>query len=77
MRYDAGRADSCNKCSYCVSSCFIEIDPRKTAVYDSCINCGECVDACNRMHQKSDQPGLLSFEFGEPKAQGASPLAIP
>ncbi|MGO9425244.1 MAG: 4Fe-4S binding protein [Steroidobacteraceae bacterium] len=69
VRYDAGRADSCNKCSYCVSSCFIEIDPRKTAVYDSCINCGECVDACNRIHKKSDQPGLLSFEFGEPKAQ--------
>ncbi len=69
VRYDASRAESCNKCSYCVSSCFIEIDPRKTDVYDSCINCGECVDACNRMHKKSDKPGLLSFEFGEPKAQ--------
>ncbi len=65
VRYDSSRAESCSKCSYCVSSCFIEIDPRKTAVYDSCINCGECVDACNRMHQKSGQPGLLSFEFGE------------
>jgi polyferredoxin len=69
VRYDASRADSCNKCSYCVSSCFIEIDPRKTDVYDSCINCGECVDACNRMHHKSGMPGLLAFEFGEPKAR--------
>jgi len=67
VRYDASRADSCTKCSYCVSSCFIEIDPRKTAVYDSCINCGECVDACNRMHHKSGKPGLLTLEFGEPK----------
>jgi polyferredoxin len=69
VRYDASRADSCNKCSYCVSACFIEIDPRKTETYDSCINCGECVDACNRMHHKSGKPGLLTFEFGERKAQ--------
>ena len=72
VRYDAGRADDCGKCTYCVSSCFIEIDPRKTAVYDSCINCGECIDACNRMHQKSEKPGLLSFEFGEPQAKTQS-----
>jgi polyferredoxin len=69
VRYDASRAASCDKCSYCVSSCFIEIDPRKTAVYDSCINCGECVDACNRMHHKSGKPGLLSFELGELQAK--------
>ncbi|MGC2463122.1 MAG: 4Fe-4S dicluster domain-containing protein [Steroidobacteraceae bacterium] len=69
VRYDASRADSCTKCSYCVSACFIEIDPRKTDTYSSCINCGECVDACNRMHHKSGKPGLLSFEFGETKAQ--------
>ena len=72
VRYDASRADSCTKCSYCVSSCFIEIDPRKTDVYDSCVNCGECIDACNRMHHKSGKPGLLSFEFGEPKAKTTS-----
>jgi len=65
VSYDASRSASCTKCSYCVSACFIEIDPRKTAVYDSCINCGECVDACNRIHSKSEQPGLLRFEFGE------------
>jgi polyferredoxin len=69
VRYDASRADSCTKCSYCVSACFIEIDPRKTDTYSSCINCGECVDACSRMHHKSGKPGLLSFEFGETKAQ--------
>jgi len=69
VRYDASRADSCTKCSYCVSACFIEIDPRQTDTYSSCINCGECVDACNRMHHKSGKPGLLSFEFGETKAQ--------
>lgn len=69
VRYDASRAASCAKCSYCVSSCFIEIDPRKIDTYDSCINCGECVDACNRMHQKSGLPGLLAFEFGEPDAK--------
>ena len=69
VSYDASRADSCTKCNYCVSSCFIEIDPRKTAVYDSCINCGECVDACNRMHQNRAKPGLLSFEFGETQAK--------
>ncbi len=65
VRYDASRADSCAKCNYCVSSCIIDIDPRKTNVYDSCINCGECIDACNRLHQKSPQAGLLRFEFGE------------
>jgi len=69
VRYDASRADSCTKCSYCVSACFVEIDPRKTDTYSSCINCGECVDACSRMHHKSGKPGLLSFEFGERKAQ--------
>jgi len=72
VRYDSGRSDSCAKCTYCVSSCFIEIDPRKTDVYDSCINCGECIDACNRLHQKSQKPGLLSFEFGERPAHAKS-----
>jgi len=74
VSYDASRASACTKCSYCVSSCFIEIDPRKTAVYDSCINCGECVDACNRMHQKSSQGGLLRFEFGETKEKAQQRL---
>lgn len=72
VSYDASRSDACTKCSYCVSSCFIEIDPRKTAVYDSCINCGECVDACNRMHSKSGKPGLLTFKFGETSEKSAA-----
>jgi polyferredoxin len=64
IKYDASRADECAKCNYCVTSCFIDLDPRKTDVYDSCINCGECIDACNRLHAKKETPGLLSFEMG-------------
>jgi polyferredoxin len=48
-----------------VTACFIDLDPRKTAVYDSCINCGECIDACDRMHAKQAIPGLLRFEVRE------------
>ena len=72
IRYDSSRADECAKCNYCVTACFIELDPRKTEVYDSCINCGECVDACNRLHAKKETPGLLQFEMGarEPKETG-------
>ena len=65
IAYDARRADECAGCNYCVTRCFIDLDPRSTDVFDSCINCGECVDACHRMHQKSGTPGLLRFEFGE------------
>jgi len=69
VSYDASRAADCEKCNYCVTSCFIDIDPRKTAIYDSCINCGECIDACNRLHAKKQVPGLLRFEVGERKEQ--------
>lgn len=65
IAYDASRSDECAKCNYCVTSCFIELDPRKTEVYDSCINCGECIDACNRLHAKQAAGGLLRFEMGE------------
>ena len=44
VRYDASRSSACEKCNYCVTSCFIDIDPRKTDIYDSCINCGECME---------------------------------
>lgn len=64
VTYDASRADECAKCNYCVTSCFIDLDPRKTEVYDSCINCGECIDACNRLHAKQETGGLLRFEMG-------------
>lgn len=65
VSYDASRSDECARCNYCVSSCFLGIDPRKTDVYDSCINCGECIDACNRLHAKQGVVGLLKFELGE------------
>jgi polyferredoxin len=65
--YDSSRADECAKCNYCVTTCFIELDPRKTEVYDSCINCGDCIDACNNLQAKKDGVGLLRFELGQRK----------
>lgn len=65
VAYDSSRADACLKCNYCVTSCFLGIDPRKTDVYDTCTNCGECITACHKLHaKKSDQPGLLRFAIG-------------
>jgi polyferredoxin len=64
IAYDASRSADCEGCNYCVTQCFIDLDPRSTDVFDSCINCGECVDACHLMHQKDGTPGLLRFEFG-------------
>ena len=66
--YDANRSDECAKCNYCVTTCFIKLDPRKTEIYDSCINCGDCIDACNNLHAKKGEPGLLRFEFGQRKS---------
>lgn len=63
--YDASRADECAKCNYCVTTCFIDLDPRKTEQYDSCINCGDCIDACNSLQAKKGGVGLLSFELGQ------------
>jgi polyferredoxin len=63
--YDASRADECEKCNYCVTTCFIKLDPRKTDIYDSCINCGDCIDACNNLHAKKGGTGLLRFELGQ------------
>ncbi len=71
VAYDKMRADSCEKCNYCVSSCFLGIDPRDTNMYDSCINCGECVDACNELQAKKGETGLLRFSLGE-REQGSS-----
>jgi len=69
VKYDVTRADECSKCNYCVTTCFINLDPRKTEVYDSCINCGDCIDACNQLQSKKERPGLLSFELGERKVK--------
>lgn len=63
--YDASRAAECEKCNYCVTTCFIELDPRKTEIYDSCINCGDCIDACNNLQAKKGGAGLLRFELGQ------------
>lgn len=65
--YDSGRSSECAKCNYCVTSCFLGIDPRQTDIYDSCINCGECIDACNQLQGRQGKPGLLRFELGERK----------
>ncbi|MDQ6954800.1 MAG: 4Fe-4S binding protein [Mariprofundaceae bacterium] len=70
IAYDEGRSDHCQNCHYCEDSCFLDIDPRQTVVFDSCINCGDCVAACDTLHSKSkkmDGPGLLSFSFGQEK----------
>ncbi len=69
VAYDASRAERCSKCNYCVSSCFLGLDPRQTDMYDSCINCGDCIDACNDLQAKRGEPGLLRFDLGEHKTR--------
>ncbi|MDQ6968065.1 MAG: 4Fe-4S binding protein, partial [Mariprofundaceae bacterium] len=71
IAYDESRSDHCVNCTYCEDSCFLDIDPRQTVVFDSCINCGDCVAACDTLHSKSKKmqgPGLLSFAFGKSKS---------
>ncbi len=66
--YDDTRSKDCSHCHYCVDACFLDIDPRKTEVFDSCVNCGECIVACDTLHAKSRKlqgPGLLRFAVGE------------
>jgi hypothetical protein len=65
IRYDESRSADCTKCNYCSTACITKIQPTQIHRYDPCIDCGECVDACNRLHQKSDEKGLLTFEVGE------------
>jgi len=75
IHYDASRSDHCETCHYCVDSCFLDIDPRRTEVFDSCVNCGECVVACDELHSKSKKlhgPGLLSFVLGAENRHGES-----
>ena len=67
IQYDASRSDDCAHCNYCVDSCFIDIDPRKTDIYDSCVACGECIVACDTLHARSKKftgGSLLSFAIG-------------
>jgi polyferredoxin len=76
VEYDESRAQECAKCNYCLSACFIDIDPRKTNEYDTCINCGECITACNNLQAKKQQPGLLTFKVGEQKATRFAMLSM-
>ncbi len=65
IHYDSARSLECEKCSYCVSKCMVQIDPRNTTTFDSCTNCGACVTACDTMHAKENKKGLLSFKMGD------------
>ncbi len=68
VAYDKSRSDHCATCHYCEDSCYLDIDPRNTVVFDSCINCGECIEACDALHAGSRKwtgSGLLSFAFGD------------
>lgn len=72
IAYDEGRKAECEKCNYCVTSCFLGIDPRKTDLYDTCINCGECVTACENLHARKGGETLLRFAMGERKEAGST-----
>lgn len=65
--YDEGRSQECAKCNFCVTTCSVDIDPRRTQTYDSCINCGECITACESLHEKKGLKGLLRFAVGPRK----------
>ena len=74
VTYDASRAQLCEKCNYCLTQCFIDLDPRKTDIYDSCINCGECITACNNLQAKKGRAGLLRFDVGQRQTTGSMSL---
>ncbi|WP_455208325.1 4Fe-4S binding protein [Kaarinaea lacus] len=65
IEYDHLRSELCDKCNFCVTHCFLDLDPRRTDIYDSCINCGECITACNNLQAKKGLAGLLSFNIGD------------
>ncbi|HFE37621.1 MAG TPA: 4Fe-4S binding protein [Gammaproteobacteria bacterium] len=62
--YDETRKLECEKCNYCVKACMVDIDPRNIGTYDSCTNCGACIAACDELHAKKNELGLLKFGFG-------------
>lgn len=64
IEYDKSRSTDCDKCNYCLTQCMVEIDPRNTNQFDSCTNCGACITACDTMHAKKDELGLLRFKLG-------------
>lgn len=63
--YDETRKQDCEKCNYCETQCMVGIDPKTTNMFDSCTNCGACISACDAMHAKKGEKGLLSFRLGE------------
>ena len=65
IEYDESRKADCEKCNYCVTSCMVDIDPKHTTTFDSCTNCGACISACDLLHKKKGEKGLLSFKFGK------------
>jgi polyferredoxin len=68
IQYDANRSDDCANCHFCVDSCFLDLDPRQSDVFDSCVNCGECITACDHLHERSKKlqgSGLLRFAIGD------------
>jgi len=73
--HDTSHADECSKCNYCVTSCFVDIDPRDTETYDACVNCGECINACGNIRAARNAGGsLLRFELGERDSQKGNRL---
>ena len=72
VTYDNSRASDCEKCNFCVTTCSVDIDPKHTQTYDSCINCGECITACDSLHEKKDEKGLLRFRIGPRMQHNAS-----
>jgi len=50
----------------------VQIDPKSTSTFDSCTNCGACITACDQVHEKKKQPGLLSFKLGRRKERDFS-----
>lgn len=76
VTYDASRSDDCSKCNYCATPCITGIEPTHIKIYDTCINCGECIDACNRLHDKTNSPGLLDFKLGDGGSNATWPEKI-
>jgi len=65
IAHDDSHPDECQHCNFCVSACFVGIDPRQTDTFDSCINCGECINACNQVRTgRKIGTSLLRFESG-------------
>ncbi len=66
ISFDDSHPDECARCNYCVTSCFIDVDPRRTETFDACINCGECITACSQIRaSRKTGGGLLRFKLGD------------